>query len=109
MPVIREHLSISQFSELVGIDPARFNGVEVDRRYNRVTLVLEPEPCPEPKCELVIGHAWYHKAYATRGDGVDVSWPRSTDMAQTSGTIPQLNTGGKTIGGKKGKGGKKGC
>jgi len=108
MPVIREHLSISQFSELVGIDPARFNGVEVDRRSSRVTIVLEPELCPEPKCELVIGHAGWHKAFATRGDGADVSWPRSSDM-NTSGTIPQLNTGGKTIGGKKGKGGKRGC
>ena len=42
MPVVREHLSISQFSELVGIDPGRFNGVEVDKRSSRVTLVLEP-------------------------------------------------------------------
>lgn len=43
MPVVREHLSVSQFAELVGIDPARFNGVEVDKRESRVTLVLEPE------------------------------------------------------------------
>lgn len=70
MPVVREHLSISQFADLVGIPPARFIGVDVDRRSSRVTLVLEPE----------------------------------ADMAQTSGQIPQLNTGGRTIGGKKPKG-----
>lgn len=31
------------------------------------------------------------------------------DMSQTSGSYPQLSKGGKTIGGKKGKPGKKGC
>jgi len=43
MPVIREHLSISQFAELIGVEPARFLGVEVHRPQQRVTLVLEPE------------------------------------------------------------------
>lgn len=43
MPVVREHLSISQFCELLAIPPERFNGVEVDKRIHQVTLVLEPE------------------------------------------------------------------
>ena len=79
MPVVREHLSISQFAELVGIVPARLTGLEMDKRVSRVTLVLEPE---------------------------------ENDMAQTSGTFPQLTKGGTKIGGKspKGKGGgRKGC
>lgn len=69
MPVVREPLSISQFCELVGIEPARFVDVEVNRRASTVTLVLEPE---------------------------------EDTVAQTSGVIPQLNTGGKKIGGRKG-------
>jgi hypothetical protein len=45
-----------------------------------------------------------------RGTGtVTIVLEPEDDMAQSSGTIPQLNTGGKTIGGKKGKGGKRGC
>jgi hypothetical protein len=43
MPVDRTPVSISQFAELMGIDPARFVGVEVERRSSRVLLVLEPE------------------------------------------------------------------
>ena len=114
MPVVREHLSVSQFAELVGIDPARFNGVEVDKRSSRVTLVLEP-------CE----HVWEKRL---RGDfgtgeinaliqcsGCGLRAAESTEfveefkMAQPSGAFPQLNTGGKTVSGKKGKGGRKGC
>lgn len=43
MPVVREHLSVSQFCELLAIPVDRFNGVEVDKRVDRVTLVLEPD------------------------------------------------------------------
>jgi hypothetical protein len=42
MPVIREPLSISQFAELVGVEPSRLVGVEFSRRNSSVTLVLEP-------------------------------------------------------------------
>ena len=67
MGLVRVPLSVSQFSELVGIDPDRFVGVEVPaRRSGNVILVLEEE-----------------------------------DVAQGSGVIPQLNQGGKKIGGKK--------
>jgi hypothetical protein len=43
MPVERMFVSLSQFSELLGIDAARFRGVEYDSRSTAVTLVLEPE------------------------------------------------------------------
>jgi hypothetical protein len=42
MPVIREPLSISQFAELVGVEPSRLVGVEFSRRHSSVTLCLEP-------------------------------------------------------------------
>lgn len=42
MPVERTPISISQFCELLAIEPARFVGVEVNRRASTVTLVLEP-------------------------------------------------------------------
>ena len=40
---VREPVSISQFAELMGVDPARLLDVEVDRLSSRVVLVLEPE------------------------------------------------------------------
>jgi hypothetical protein len=44
MPVDRSCvLSTSQFCELLALDPARFNTVEVDRRQHRIVIVQEPE------------------------------------------------------------------
>jgi hypothetical protein len=43
MPVERQPVSISQFAELMGIDPARFIGVDVQRHSTRVVLILEPD------------------------------------------------------------------
>lgn len=43
MPVVRQSLSIGQFADLLGIEPSRLNGVEVDLRKSAVVLVLEPE------------------------------------------------------------------
>ena len=44
MPVDRStKLSVSQFSELLGIEPKRFIDVEVNRQTSTVTVVLEPE------------------------------------------------------------------
>lgn len=43
VPVVRVPLSISQFAELMGIDPERLVDVEVSRRSTQVTLVMEPE------------------------------------------------------------------
>jgi hypothetical protein len=42
MPVDREPISISQFAELVGVEPARLVDVEFSRRNSTVMLVLEP-------------------------------------------------------------------
>lgn len=42
MPVVRERMSVSQFAEMLGIEPERFIDAEVDLRYRRVTLVLQP-------------------------------------------------------------------
>lgn len=39
--VERRPMSVSQFSELVGIEPAQFIGVEVDRITSTVVLVVE--------------------------------------------------------------------
>jgi hypothetical protein len=73
MPIERHPISVSQFCELLALDPARFYGVERGPRgSSTLTILMEP------------------------------------DMAQTSGTIPQLTTGGKRIGAK-GGGKKKGC
>ena len=36
-------MSVSQFAELVGIEPRQFLDVEVNRVTSTVTLVLEPE------------------------------------------------------------------
>jgi hypothetical protein len=97
VPVLRERVSLSQFAELIGVAPHRLNGLEVDRRgAGTVTLVLEPEDPPEGM----------FRAQSSRS----VFAPKEIQaMAQTSGGIPQLNTGGKTISGKKGKGGRRGC
>jgi hypothetical protein len=44
MPVDRStRLSVSQFSELLGIEPERFIGVDVDRLSSTITIVLEPK------------------------------------------------------------------
>jgi hypothetical protein len=44
MPVERISVSISQFCELVGIDPQRFVAIErASRTSTTVTIVLEPE------------------------------------------------------------------
>lgn len=54
MPVVRVPISVSQLCELIGVDPARFRGVEPDqckregepRDSSRLWIVLEPEePC----------------------------------------------------------------
>ena len=43
MPVDRSvRLSVSQFSELIGIEPTRFVGVEVDKQTSTIVVVLEP-------------------------------------------------------------------
>lgn len=66
-----EPISISQFAELLGIEPAQLRSVEVDRLINRVVVAWDTE---------------------------------DRAVSQTSGVIPQLNTGGKKIGGKRPKG-----
>lgn len=43
MLVERVPISLSQFAELLAIDPARFLGVEFDRRSTGLLLVMEPE------------------------------------------------------------------
>lgn len=43
MPVDRVPISISQFAELLAIEPKRLIAVEVDRRSSTVMLVMEPE------------------------------------------------------------------
>ena len=43
MPVARRSMSVSMFSELLGLTPRAFVGVEYDRHMSTVTLVLEPE------------------------------------------------------------------
>ena len=138
MPVVREHLSISQFAELVGIAPQRFNGVEVDRRRSRVTLVLEPEDdtpinrilaarqaagvfqrlsmsddsIVPPPSSVTVEHE--HTARLYTADGRPLVRPAGftrpeVQATQTSGTLPALTKGGKRVGGKSGKGGKRGC
>ena len=42
MPVERVSVSLSQFAELLGLEPGRFLGVEFDRRSTALTLVMEP-------------------------------------------------------------------
>ena len=43
MPVLREPISLSQLADLLGVEPARLLAVEIDRRTQSATLVLEPE------------------------------------------------------------------
>lgn len=47
MPVDRQPMSLSQFSDLLALDPKRVIAVEVDRQASTVVIVLEPEPTPE--------------------------------------------------------------
>ena len=65
MPIERHEISVSQFCELLALDPARFVGV-ARLKNGSITILLEPE------------------------------------AMNTSGTFPQLTTGGKKIGTKKG-------
>lgn len=41
MAIERRQMSVSQFSELMGIEPRAFIGVEVNRQRSTVTLVVE--------------------------------------------------------------------
>lgn len=43
MPIDVRDVSISQFCELLGLEPERFIGVQVDRRAQRIGILLEPE------------------------------------------------------------------
>lgn len=44
MPVDRDtRLSISQFAELLGLDPKRFIGVDVHRPSSTIVIVQEPK------------------------------------------------------------------
>lgn len=44
MPVDRSCvLSVSQFTELLALDPSRFIGVEVNRQSSQIVIVQEPE------------------------------------------------------------------
>lgn len=43
----QETLSVSQFADLLGIDPARLVSVNVDRPSSTVTMVFEPMVCIE--------------------------------------------------------------
>ena len=76
MPIERHEISVSQFCELLALDPARFVGV-ARLKNGSITILLEPEP------------------------GVRPPWPTEGRM-NTSGSFPQLTTGGKKIGTKKG-------
>ena len=55
-------MSVSQLSELLGIEPWRFIGIETDLRSTTVTLVLEPlERAPEDLHKprwVKQGHTW---------------------------------------------------
>jgi len=92
MPVERRPVSVSQFSELMGIEPARLVDVEFSRRQSSVVLVLEPE---EVDVHLPDGRAMVRTAgFITK----------ERPMTQTSGTCPPLS-GNTAI--RKPKGGKK--
>lgn len=80
MPVERRYMSISQFCELADVDPKRFMCVE-----NGIE--------GKGRCDWT--------------PGVVIVLEPEDDVTQVKGTFPQLNTGGKKIGGK--KGGKRGC
>jgi hypothetical protein len=69
MPVDRSvKLSISQFCELLGLEPARFIGVDVNRQSSVVTVVLEPKEDPLPAAFSVGEFADAVLRIANRGD-----------------------------------------
>jgi hypothetical protein len=117
MPVVREVTSLSQFAELIGVAPHRLNGLEVDKRgAGTVTLVLEPEePMSDydgiaPPASFTVDHERRAHLYTADGKALVRTAGFTTPRAvQTSGTNPPLTQGGKTISGKKGKGGRRGC
>ena len=41
-PIVREPMSVSQLSELLGIEPWRFIAIETDLRSSTVQIVLQP-------------------------------------------------------------------
>lgn len=43
MPVERVPVSVSQFCELLGIEPEQFVGVEVQKPSSRVLILVEPD------------------------------------------------------------------
>lgn len=49
-------LSISQFSELLGIEPERLLDVEVSRQSSTITLVLQPKEADETHGPDATGH-----------------------------------------------------
>jgi hypothetical protein len=91
MAVNRQPVSISQFCELLALDPATFLNVEVDQLSSRVVLVTEGDGPPPTSTSWIVAE---HRA-----------------MSQTSAIIPQLNQTGIRMKPTKKGGGKKrpGC
>ena len=55
MPVQRVQISISQFCELLALEPGRLVGLDYDRASTVVTLVLEPDETGDPAPTRVKG------------------------------------------------------
>ena len=61
MPGDRQtRLSISQFAELIGIEPARLIDVPLDRLSSTVTLILEPKEYAAGLGDIAIPDATGH-------------------------------------------------
>ena len=43
MPLVREPMSVSQFCDLLGVEPWRYVRIETDLRSTSVLVVLRPE------------------------------------------------------------------
>jgi hypothetical protein len=77
MPAIRQPISVSQLAELLGVDPQRF-------------ISIEPEPCRKTDVPRDPSRWW-------------IVLEPEAEMAQTTGTFPELTK-------RKPKGkGKRGC
>ena len=86
----RQQISLSQFADLLAIEPERFLGVEVNRLKSTVTLILEGDGRPE-------GSA------IARGLADETTRTLKELAMQTTGTCPPLSDNVKRKPRKKGR------
>lgn len=111
MPVERIPVSVSQFCELLALDPARFVGVDVDRAHSTITILQKPNPMSDeflipPPSNVTVEHEHRVRLWTADGQPLVRRAGFRPSAIQTTGTNPPLSDNTRR---KPKRGGKKGC